>query len=132
MLRNNTENYPSIISFTPSYLEHCSKHLIHLTYVASAYEMRIADDPKSLRHDFMNAERLVVSGSNMTPNVSGKVERLQIVVSSNDEFTATTYFAIVAIDEVGNRGDVSNIVPITIGLTSQFEGNAFTAAFLWL
>ena len=94
--------------------------------------MRIAVDPSSLRHDFMSAERLVVSGSNMTPNVSGKVERLQMVVSSNDEFTATTYFAIVAIDEVGNRGDVSNIVPITIGLTSQFKGNAFTAIFLWL
>lgn len=94
--------------------------------------MRISDDPVALRRDFMSAERLSVNGSDMSPNVSGKVERLQMVVSSNDEFTATTYFAIVAIDDVGNRGDVSNIVPITIGLTSHFEGNAFTPVFLWL
>ena len=85
--------------------------------------MRISNDPSSLRHDFMNAERLNVSGVGMTPNVSGKVERLLMVVSSNDAFTTTTYFAIVAVDEVGNRGEVSNIIPITIGVGSQFEGN---------
>ena len=85
--------------------------------------MRISNDQSSLRHDFMNAELLNVSGVGMTPNVSGKVERLQMVVSSNDAFTTTTYFAIVAIDEAGNRGEVSNIIPITIGFGSQFEGN---------
>ena len=84
--------------------------------------MRIANDPSSLRHDFMSAELLNVSGGGMTPNVSGKVERLHMVVSSNDAFTNTTYFAIVAIDEVGNRGKVSNIIPITIGFGSLLEG----------
>ena len=92
-------------------------------WIASWYEMRISNDQSSLRHDFMSADLLNVSSAGMTPNVSGKVERLQIVVSSVDAFTTTTYLAIVAIDEVGNRGEVSNIIPITIGLASQFLGN---------
>ena len=74
----------------------------------------------------MSAERLNVSGDGMTPDVSGKVERILMVVSSNEAFTTTTYFAVVAIDEVGNRGEVSNIIPITIGFGSQFTGNTIS------
>ena len=92
-------------------------------WTASWYEMRISDDQSSLQHNFTSAELLNVGGVGMTPNVSGKVERLHMVVSSNDAFTNTTYFAVVAIDEVGNRGEVSNVIPITIGLASHFEGN---------
>ena len=90
---------------------------------ASFYEMRIADDPNVLRLSFLSADELNTGGSRMTPNISGKVERLVMTVSSDDSFTTTTNFAIVAVDEVGNRGPVSNIVPITVGSTSQFEGN---------
>ena len=88
--------------------------------VAKSYEMRISRDQDTLGRDFIGAELLNVN--DMTPNVSGKVERLQMIVSSNDALTSSAYFAIVAIDEVGNRGKVSNIVPIIIGQASQFEG----------
>ena len=77
-----------------------------------------------LRNNFAGGDLLNVSGASMTPNISGKVERLLMVVSSSDAYTTTTYFAIVAIDDAGNRGQVSNIIPITIGQTSQFEGKS--------
>lgn len=87
--------------------------------------MRLSSNPNLLRQDFLNAQLLNVSGVNMAPNVSGKVERLVMVVSSDKDFTSTTYFAIVAIDDAGNRGPVSNIIPITIGLGSQFQGTLY-------
>ena len=77
-----------------------------------------------LRNNFAGGDLLNVGGASMTPNISGKVERLLMVVSSNDSYTTTTYFAIVAIDDADNRGQVSNIIPITIGQTSQFEGKS--------
>ena len=86
--------------------------------------MRISSDPTGLRNNFIGGELLNLSSASMTPNISGKVERLLMVVSSNDAYTITTYFALVAIDDVGNRGQVSNIIPITIGKTSQFEGKS--------
>ena len=89
---------------------------------ATLYEMRIASDPNVLRSDFMNGDILDGNVTSIKPTVSGAVERLVMVVSSNDNYTSTTYFAIVAIDDVGNRGQVSNIVPITIGQSSQLKG----------
>ena len=76
-----------------------------------------------LRNNFTLGEELDVSGVNMAPNVSGKVERLKMVVSSDDAFTSTTFFGVIAIDDVGNRGPVSNIIPITVGSLSVYEGN---------
>ena len=84
--------------------------------------MRISNDVNILRRDFLTAEELNTGGSAMSPKASGKVERLVMTVSTDDSFTSTTNFAIVAVDEVGNRGPVSNIIFITIGSTSQFEG----------
>ena len=84
--------------------------------------MRIASDPDVLRRDFMNGDIPDGNVGSIKPTVSGEVECLVIVVNSNDTYTSTTYFAIVAIDDVGNRGQVSNIVPITIGQCSQLKG----------
>ena len=89
---------------------------------ATLYEMRIASDPDVLRSDFMNADLLDGSVASIKPNVSGEVEVLVMVVNSSDEYTSSIYFAIVAVDEVGNRGHVSNTVPITIGQSSQLKG----------
>ena len=97
--------------------------IFRFTFTASFYEMRISNDANILRRDFLTAEELNTGGSAMIPKASGKVERLVMTVSTDDSFTSTTNFAIVAVDEVGNRGPVSNIIPITIGSTSQFEGN---------
>lgn len=91
-------------------------------FIATYYEMRVSSEQDVLEQDFLNAQLLNVSGVNMAPNVSGKVERLVMVVSSDKALTTTTYFAIVAIDEAENRGPVSNIIPITIGLESQIQG----------
>lgn len=88
---------------------------------ASLYEMRVSNNLSLLRHDFKNGDLLNVSGVNTAPNSSGSVERLQMVVSSRDDYTSTTFFAIVVIDEVGNRGLGSNIIPITVGQTSELK-----------
>ena len=95
---------------------------IFFILAASVYEMRISSNISLLRNDFVNNDLLTVRGVNMTPSVAGHVERLQMVVSSNDAFASTAYFAIEAIDEVGNRGSVSNILPITVGEATKFEG----------
>lgn len=84
--------------------------------------MRISSNISQLRNDFVNNDLLNVRGVNMTPSVTGHVERLQMVVSSNDALTSTAHFAIEAVDEAGNRGSVSNIIPITVGEATKFEG----------
>ena len=100
--------------------------IIKIMYIwslaASAYEMRVTTNLSMLRNHFMLAEELDVSGVNMTPNISGKVERLKMVVSSDDAFTSTTFFGVIAIDETGNRGPVSNIISITVGSSSVYKG----------
>ena len=100
--------------------------IIKIMYIwslaASAYEMRVTTNLSMLRNHFMLAEELDVSGVNMAPNISGKVERLKMVVSSDDAFTPTTFFGVIAIDETGNRGPVSNIISITVGSSSVYKG----------
>ena len=85
------------------------------------YEMRVSTNLSMLRNDFLLAEELD-GGANMAPNISGKVERLKMVVSSDDAFTTTTFFGVIAIDDAGNRGPVSNIIPITVGSVSVYKG----------
>ena len=98
--------------------------LCNVTFLsAKSYEMRISEDIHQLQGDFDSCEILVVHGKEMTPKESGNVEKLTITLSSNDSYTSTAYFAVAAIDEDGNRGEPSNILPITMATTFNYEGN---------
>ena len=84
--------------------------------------MKISMDIKQLRHDYLNTEEINYDKDSMVPKASGNLERMGLVVKSDDSFTSTAFFAIVAVDEVGNRGPLSNVIPITVGISSQYEG----------
>ena len=91
-------------------------------FPAKSYEMRIADDIHQLQRNFNSVELLSVNGTEMAPKKSGNVEKLTMTVSSIDAYTSTAYFAVVAADDVGSRGEQSNILPITVARTRNYEG----------
>ncbi|XP_053378947.1 calcium-activated chloride channel regulator 1-like isoform X2 [Mercenaria mercenaria] len=81
---------------------------------ASSYILGISDDFETLRNAFDSAEQLEMRNVSLIPQVTGKTEALKIVVDAEKAYTETAYFAIKAVDEAGNKGEVSNIISIVV------------------
>ncbi|XP_060560514.1 calcium-activated chloride channel regulator 4A-like isoform X2 [Ruditapes philippinarum] len=91
---------------------------------ASAYIFRISDDFKTLQDNFDNAELLDVGNFSFKPLNSGEKEALKIIVDAEKSYTSTVFFALKAVDEVGNTGDVSNILSIVVAKGFRAHGEA--------
>lgn len=81
---------------------------------ASTYVMRISDHVETLLHNFDSADLLKMENVTLTPQEAGTTEALKIVVDAEQSYTKTAFFALKAVDEAGNAGKVSNIVPIVV------------------
>ncbi|XP_053404751.1 calcium-activated chloride channel regulator 4-like isoform X2 [Mercenaria mercenaria] len=81
---------------------------------ASAYILRISEDFETLLNDFDSAELLDMKNISLSPQKSGRMEALKIVVDAEQSYTGTTFFALKAVDEAGNVGEVSNILSIVV------------------
>ncbi|XP_045199436.2 calcium-activated chloride channel regulator 1-like isoform X2 [Mercenaria mercenaria] len=81
---------------------------------ASSYILRISNDFETLLNDFDSAEQLEMGNVSLIPQESGETEALKIVVDAEQAYTETSFFAIQAVDEAGNKGDVSNIISIVV------------------
>ncbi|XP_053404710.1 calcium-activated chloride channel regulator 4A-like [Mercenaria mercenaria] len=81
---------------------------------ASSYIMRISDDFDILLNSFDTAELLDMKNYSFIPKEAGLTEALTFVVNAEQMYTETTFFAIQAVDEAGNKGAVSNIVSIVV------------------
>ena len=78
-----------------------------------------------LENNFSNADLLNVANANFTPKAAGEAESIRIEIDAEESYTSTTFFAVRAIDEAGNVGDVSNIISILVanGYRMTIEGN---------
>ena len=77
--------------------------------------MRISEDFETLLNNFDSADVLnVTNATSLRPQESGQKEAIKLVVDAEKSFTSTTFFAVQAVDDVGNRGAVSNIVSIVV------------------
>lgn len=95
--------------------------------------MRISDNFETLLNNFDSADLLNVTditGASLVPLESGQTEALKFVVDAEESFTETTFFAIQAVDDSGNRGTVSNIVSIVVakGYRLKTEPGSLTVA----
>ena len=84
--------------------------------------MRISSDIGTLRDNFESAEPLNMTDSIIIPQVVGTIEALKIVVNADESFIETVFFAVIAIDEAGNKGPVSNIVSIVVARGFRASG----------
>ncbi|XP_053403271.1 uncharacterized protein LOC128558356 [Mercenaria mercenaria] len=89
---------------------------------ATSYEMKISNNSFYLRDSFESAEALNMTNVTLSPQAVGSTEALKIVVDAEESFTETMYFAVRAVDEAGNVGPVSNIVPIVIARGFRASG----------
>ncbi|XP_052782885.1 calcium-activated chloride channel regulator 2-like [Mya arenaria] len=91
---------------------------------ASSYEIRYADDIDTIVDNFSSAYTLDIGNVSLTPKQSGMMEAIVISVDAEQTYVDTAYLGIVAVDETGNRGKVSNIVSIVVakGFRVSFEG----------
>ncbi|XP_053404723.1 calcium-activated chloride channel regulator 1-like isoform X2 [Mercenaria mercenaria] len=93
---------------------------------ASSYILRISDDFETLLNDFDSAEQLEMGNVSLIPQESGEKEALKIVVDAEKAYTETSFFAIQAVDEAGNKGDVSNIISIVVAKGYRAAGEEGT------
>ncbi|XP_060601109.1 calcium-activated chloride channel regulator 4A-like [Ruditapes philippinarum] len=91
---------------------------------ASEYIFRISDDFETLKDNFDNAELLDVGNFSFKPLNAGEKEALKLVVVAEKSYTSTLFFALKAVDEVGNTGKVSNILSIVVGKGYRAYGEA--------
>ncbi|WAR27531.1 CLCA4-like protein [Mya arenaria] len=98
---------------------------------ASSYEIRYADDIDSIFHNFSSAYFLDIGNVSLTPKQSGMLEAIVISVNAEKTYTDTAYLGIVAVDEAGNQGKVSNIVSVVVakGFRMSFEGETNNTEF---
>ncbi|WAR27521.1 CLCA2-like protein [Mya arenaria] len=91
---------------------------------ASFYKIRYADDIDTIFNNFSSAYTLDIGNVSLTPKQSGMMETIVISVDAEQTYTDTAYLGIVAVDEAGNQGKVSNIVSIVVakGFRISFEG----------
>ncbi|XP_060559437.1 calcium-activated chloride channel regulator 1-like [Ruditapes philippinarum] len=81
---------------------------------ASSYIMRVSDDFDALLNNFDSAAILNMTNTSLIPQEAGQTEAIKFVVDAEKSYTETTFFAIQAVDDAGNRGAVSNIVSIVV------------------
>ncbi|WAR27845.1 CLCA2-like protein, partial [Mya arenaria] len=91
---------------------------------ATSYQLRYATDLNTLLNNFENAQALNIGQHNLDPRDSGEDEAVDISVTTEKEFNETAFLVIRALDEVGNKGAMSNIVSIVIanGFVISFNG----------
>jgi hypothetical protein len=76
--------------------------------------MRVSDDFDALLNNFDSAAILNMTNTSLIPQEAGQTEAIKFVVDAEKSYTETTFFAIQAVDDAGNRGGVSNIVSIVV------------------
>ncbi|XP_053378466.1 calcium-activated chloride channel regulator 1-like [Mercenaria mercenaria] len=97
--------------------------LFSLLYIAaSSYILGISDDFETLLNEFDSAEQLEMRNVSLIPQEAGETEALKIVVDAEKVYTETAYFAIKAVDEAGNKGEVSNIISIVVARGYRVAG----------
>lgn len=94
--------------------------------LATAYILRVSDNLETLLHDFESADLLDIGNASFSPQSAGTTEAFKIVVDAEQSFTKTAFFAVKAVDEVGNTGEISNIVPIVVATGYRAFGDKGT------